>query len=131
MAIHTSFLILPMTLIPILAATAWTLVIPMSNPYLMDFAILIHEVYLLNIIRIMRGRYLERKLTVPILIGWTNFHSGEKAKAMRLQLPTIYNIHLLFFVFKVQGDDGQLPTNPSVTPALRNYYVQNSFAQGD
>ena len=37
---------------------------------------------------------------------WTNFHSGEKAKAMRLQLPTIYNIHLLFFVFKVQGDDG-------------------------
>ena len=64
-------------------------------------------------------------------ISCTNFHCGEKAKAMRLQLPTIYNIHLLFFVFKVQGDDGQLPTNPSVTPALRNYHVQNSFAQGD
>ena len=34
-------------------------------------------------------------------------------------------------LLKVQGDDGQLPTNPSVTPALRNYHVQNSFAQGD
>ena len=37
----------------------------------------------------------------------TNFHCGEKAKAMRLQPITIYTILNLFYVYlKVQGDDG-------------------------
>ena len=40
---------------------------------------------------------------------------------MRHQLPTIYTILYYFSFLKVQGDDGQLPTNPSVTPAPRKF----------
>ena len=55
----------------------------------------------------------------------TNFHRGEKAKALRLQLPTIYTIHYQFSFLKVQGEYGTLLTSPSKAPAPRNMYKTN------
>ena len=55
----------------------------------------------------------------------------KKLKPCGSNFPPLYYSLSIFRLYKVQGDDGQLPTNPSVTPALRNYHVQNSFAQGD
>ena len=43
-------------------------------------------------------------------ISCTNFHCGEKAKALRLQLHTIYTILYQFSFLKVQ-EDGGLATN--------------------
>ena len=44
------------------------------------------------------------------VVRCTNFHCGEKAKALRLQLHTIYTILYQFSFLKVQ-EDGGLATN--------------------
>ena len=51
--------------------------------------------YQSNSVAIFIIRYLN---TIISICCWTNFHFGEKAKAMRLQLPTIilFTIYLSF-----------------------------------
>ena len=62
----------------------------------------------------------------------TNFHCGEKAKAMRLQPITIYTILYLFYVYlKVQGDDGTPLTTPSLIPCTTIHHAQQHLGQGD
>ena len=72
-------------------------------------------------IPLLRGKYLPQ-------FCWTNFHFGEKAKAMRLQRITVilFTIYLSFIKCR---DDGDPLTPPPVT--LHYEHVQNSFAQGD